>query len=142
MYNELNALLTSTNKIASAFSSSYIMFIEWIGASMPDSSPAQTCSVPVRLMTSSFRTETITLPAILRKVSPTPVSQTLTFLSTDIKRQDRKASIVRVSSRSIHNFWTTFENTLRRSLLVIPNYWKLEFYASHQHPYLMDLNLL
>ena len=61
---------------------------------MLGSCPAQTCSVPVYLMTSSFRTETITLPAILRKTSPTPMSQSPGFLSNDINRQDRKASIV------------------------------------------------
>ena len=48
-------------------------------ASMPVSCPIQTCSVPVHLMTSSFRTETITLPAIFRKTSPTSMDQVLDF---------------------------------------------------------------
>ena len=48
------------------------MFIEWIAVSMPASCPGQTCGVPVHLMAFSFRTETITLPTILRKTSPTP----------------------------------------------------------------------
>ena len=61
---------------------------------MPASCPAQTCSVPVYLITYSFRTETITLPAIVRKISPTSMGQSPGFLSNSIKRQDRKASIV------------------------------------------------
>ena len=80
----MNALLASTNNIASLFSSSYIMFIEWIAASMLASCPQQTCGVPVHLMTSSFRTETITLPAIIRKTSPTPMGRSPGFLSNGI----------------------------------------------------------
>ena len=61
---------------------------------MPVSFPAQTCSVLVHLMAYSFRTETLTLPAILRKTSPTPMGQSPGFLSNGIKWQDRKTSIV------------------------------------------------
>ena len=104
LFNELNSLLASTNKIASVPSSSYIMFIEWTAGSMPASYPAQTFSVPIHLMTSSFRTETITLQAILCKTSPTPMGRSTGFLSNGIRGgQDRKASIVRVSTRSVHN---------------------------------------
>ena len=98
------------------FSSSYIMFIDWIAVSIPAYCPAKTCSVPVHLMTSSFRIETLTLPAFLRKTTPTPIGRIPGFLSNGIKRQDRKAYIVWVSTRSVHNFRTTFANTLRRSL--------------------------
>ena len=93
------------------------MFIEWIAASMPASSSAKTGSVPVDLIRSFFRTETITLPAVLRKNSPTPVGRSRGFQSNSIKRQDKKVSIVWVSIRSVHNFWTTFANALRRLLL-------------------------
>ena len=60
---------------------------------MSASCPAQTSSVPVHLMASSSRTETMTLPGILYKTSPTPMGRTPGFLSNGIKRQDRKASI-------------------------------------------------
>ena len=61
---------------------------------MPASCPAQTCDVPVYLMTSFFRTETIILPIILRKTLSTPVGQSPGFLSNDINRQDKKVFIV------------------------------------------------
>ena len=61
---------------------------------MPASSSAKAGSVPVDLMRSFFRTETITLPAILRKNSPTPVGRSRGFQSNSIKRQDKKVSIV------------------------------------------------
>ena len=56
--------------------------------------PAQICSTPVHLMTSSFRIETKALPAILRKTSPTPIGEKSGFLSNGIERQDKKASMV------------------------------------------------
>ena len=67
-----------------------------------------------------FRTETITLLAILCKTLPTPMGRSPGFLSDRIKRQDRKASIVWVWTRSVDNFWTTFANVLRRSILDVP----------------------
>ena len=67
-----------------------------------------------------FRTETITLLAILCKTSPTPMGRSPGFLSDGIKRQERKASIVWVWTRSVDNFWTTFSNVLRRSILDVP----------------------
>ena len=60
---------------------------------MPTSCLAQTCSLPVYLMTSSFKTETITLSATLRGTSQTPMGRGPEFLSNSVKQQDRKASI-------------------------------------------------
>ena len=114
LLNELNALLTST-KIK------FIHNVHWmINCFDPASCPAQTCCVPVHLMSSSFRTETITLPVILRKTSPTPMGRSQGFLTDGFKRHDRKASTVRVSTRSIHKFQTRIANALRRSLLDFP----------------------
>ena len=56
--------------------------------------PARTCSIPVHLITSSFRTETIIFPPILRKTSPITTGRSPAFLSKNIKRQAKKASIV------------------------------------------------
>ena len=60
---------------------------------MPTSCLAQTCSLPAYLMTSSFKTKTITLPATLHEASQTPMGRGPEFLSYSIKQQDRKASI-------------------------------------------------
>ena len=60
---------------------------------MPTSCLAQICSLPVYLMKSSFKTETITLPATLRETSQTPMGRGPQFLSISVKQQDRKASI-------------------------------------------------
>lgn len=65
------------------------MFIELIAALMWVSCPAQTCSVPLHLMT-PFRNERIALPAIVLKTSPIPMVPSPGFLSYDIKWQDRK----------------------------------------------------
>ena len=142
LFNELNALLASTIKIASVFWSLYILFIEWITASMQAFCPSQTCSVPVHLMTFSFRTEAITLPAILRKTSPSPLGEVLGFslMISDGKietpllyefQQDQYTISERHSQISYGDHY-----------LMSQNYWKLEFYASHRNPYLRDLNLL
>ena len=71
-------------------------------------------------MTSSFRIETVTLPAIPRKTSPTPMDRSPRFLSNGIKWQDRKTSIIWVSTRSVHNFWIIFANGSRKSLSDVP----------------------
>ena len=42
----------------------------------------------------SFRTETMTLPKLVRKTSPTPMCQILGFMSNGIKRQDAKAPFI------------------------------------------------
>ena len=56
-----------------------------MAASMPASCPAQIYSLPLHLMTSSFRTEAITLLAILCKTSPIPMGRSPGFLSNGIK---------------------------------------------------------
>ena len=81
-------------------------------------------------MISSFRTETMTLPKLVRKTSPTPMSQILGFLSNGINRQDAKAHIIWVSTRSVHNFWNTFVNAQQISLLNVPKL--LEVRIIHQ----------
>ena len=83
---------------------------------MLPSCPA-TCRVPEPLMSYSFGIEIIILSEILRKTSPIPMVQSPGFLSSGIKRQDTKAFVAWVSIRLVHNFWTLFENALRRSLL-------------------------
>ena len=95
-------------------------------ASMPVSYLAKTYSVPVHLMTSSFRTETTLLP-IFRKTSPIPMGRSAGFLSNGIKRQDRKASVVWVSTRPVHNFGLYLEMPHRDHDPIFQNYWKLEF---------------
>ena len=74
---------------------------------MPTSCLAQTCSLPAYLMTSSFKTKTITLPATLHEASQTPMGRGPEFLSYSIKQQDRKASIAWVSTRTVHKLLAT-----------------------------------
>ena len=124
--------MNSMRYLVTVFSSLCLMYIEWIAASILASCLAPTCSVLVHLVTSSFRTETILLFAILRKTSPTQMGQGPGFFSSDIKWQDWKVSIAWVSTRSVPSFWTTFTNLLWRSLLDVQNFWKFEFGIYHK----------
>ena len=86
---------------------------------MPTSCLAKTCSLPVYLMTSSFKTETITLPATHRETSQTPMGRGAKFLCNSIKQQDRKAN----STQAFGNI----ANNLRRSLLYVPELLEARF---------------
>ena len=67
-------LITSTSKISSVFSSLWISFTEWIAASIPISYPTQIFTDLGVFITCSFNRETITLPVIRFKTSPTSTS--------------------------------------------------------------------
>ena len=100
------------------------------------------CRLLVKHKLIAYQTfDDILLLVILCKTSPTPVGRSPGFLSNGIKRQDRKASIVWASTISrVRDQYTVFglhlQMPYRGHYLMFRNCWKLEFYASHWHPYL------
>ena len=92
-------------------------------------------------MKSSFRTETITLPVILRKTSLTTIGPNPGFLSNGIKQQDRKAS-TEFQKEQYTIFGQHLQIPYGDHYLLSKNYWEQKFNASHWHPYLMDVNIL
>ena len=64
---------------------------------------------------SSRNAETIALPAIRLRISPTPIGLSPGFLSKGIKRQDRKASSESCKSGTMHSFRITAAKDLHMS---------------------------
>ena len=91
----------STRRIASVCSSSCILCAACTGTLHPDSCPADSCSGLADLMISSRKLDTITFPALLPSTFPAPIGRNPGFLSSGIRRQDRKVSMAFASFQCI-----------------------------------------
>ena len=78
-------------------------------ASHPTSWPAHIYRDPTDEIASSFIAETTTFPAILHKISPTPIGLQPEFLSREISRHASKASMF-VRYISLCMFFVTLAN--------------------------------
>jgi len=83
--------------------------------SQPASRPAQVCRQPIDEMISSRRADVTTFPAILLRISPTPIGQRPGFLSRGISRDASSASIDLEFTFSVHSLFIIKANVLHRS---------------------------
>ena len=82
------------------------------------------------LITSSFRTETITYPAILCKISLISFARRPIFLFSGIKRHAIKGLMVWISPEFLHRFWVVFSNACTDPYLLCQNYPMLDINAA------------
>ena len=85
------------------------------------SSPAQICKDPTDVTISSFVYGTITLPAICRNTSPTPINLSTGFLSNGIKPQARNTSKDNDRFFALQIFLITSAKVLHKSIVLSPN---------------------